>query len=147
MTTGRFNIVTGLAAMILAGITGFALGLTLERYFQSGHAQITFWRQLTRVGHTHGMPFGMINILFGLLIGRATCSDRLKRVGAVLTATALCLPIGTALRGLTAGAPWAKALALLGGASLLTACILMLVMVSTRQTTTVLSQEPPTRVQ
>lgn len=133
MTTGRFNIILRLVAMILAGITGFALGLTLERYFQSGHAQITFWRQLTRVGHTHGMPFAAINILFGLLIGRATCSNRLKRLGAVFTASAFCLPLGIALRGLTEGAPWAKGLAILGGTSLLSACVIMIIMVSTRQ--------------
>lgn len=133
MTTGRFNIVLGLVAMILAGITGFALGLTLDRYFQNGYAQITFWRQLTRVGHTHGMPFGMINILFGLLIGRATCSIRLKRFGAVFTASALCLPLGTALRGLTEGAVWAKGLAILGGTSLLAACVTMIIMVTATQ--------------
>ncbi len=130
MVTGRFNIVLGLVAMILAGMTGFALGVTLERYFQGGYAQITFWRQLTRVGHTHGMPFGMINILFGLIIGRATCSSRLKRLGAVFTASALCLPLGTALRGLTEGAPWAKGLAILGGTSLLAACVIMIIMAS-----------------
>ncbi len=51
MITGRFNIILGLVAMILAGVTGFALGLTLERYFQTGYAQITFWRQ---PGGVHG---------------------------------------------------------------------------------------------
>jgi hypothetical protein len=116
--------------MILAGITGFALGLTLDRYFQSGYAQVTFWRQLTKVGHTHGMPFGMINILFGLLIARATCSSRIKRFGAILSALALSLPLGTALRGLTEGALWAQGLAILGGGSLLAACVIMIIMVS-----------------
>lgn len=133
MITGRFNIVLGLVVMILAGITGFALGLTLERYFQNGYAQITFWRQLTGVGHTHGMPFGIINILFGLLIGCANCSSRLKRSGAVFTASALCLPLGTALRGLTEGAMWATGLAALGGASLLAACVIMIIMVTATQ--------------
>ena len=33
MITGRFNIVLGLVAMILAAITGFALGLTRDAYF------------------------------------------------------------------------------------------------------------------
>jgi hypothetical protein len=130
MTTGKFNIILGLVAMILAAMTGFGLALTLDPYFQSGYAQITFWRYLTRVGHTHGMPFGMINILFGLLIGRAVCSIRLKRLGAVLTALALSLPLGGALRGLTEGAMWAEGLAMLGGASLLAACVIMIMMVN-----------------
>lgn len=99
MIIGRFNIVLGLVAMILAASTGFALGLTRDAYFQNGYEQITYWRSLTMVGHTHGMPFGMINILFGLLIGRAACSSRFKRYGAVFTASALCLPLGVALRG------------------------------------------------
>ena len=130
MTTGRFNIILGLAAMILAGFTGFALGLTLEQYFQNGYAQITFWRQLTKVGHSHGMPFGMINILFGLLIARATCSIRLKRIGAITTALALCLPVGVSLRGLTEGAVWAHSLAILGGVSLLAACFVTIFIVA-----------------
>lgn len=130
MTTGRFNIVLGLVAMILAGVTGFALGLTLEQYFLNGYAQITFWRQLTKVGHSHGMPFGMINILFGLLIARATCSIHLKRIGAITTAVALCLPVGVSLRGLTEGAVWAYSLAMLGGVSLLAACFVMIAIVA-----------------
>lgn len=133
MTTGRFNIVLGLVAMVLAGLTGFVLGLTLGRYYESGYAQITYWRQLTKVGHTHGLPIGMINILFGMIIGGARCSDRLKRLAAVVAALAFCLPVGTALRGLTQGAPWAKALAIFGGASLLAACVLMIVIVSAQR--------------
>ena len=130
MTTGRFNIILGLVAMTLAGFAGFALGLTLEQYYQNGYAQITFWRQLTKVGHSHGMPFGMINILFGLIIAHASCSIRLKRIGAIATALALCLPVGVALRGLTEGAVWAHGLAVLGGTSLLAACVAMIFIVA-----------------
>ncbi len=79
------------------------------------------------------MPFGMINILFGLVIGRVTCSSRLKRFGVVFTASALCLPLGVALRGLTEGATWAYGLAMLGGTSLLAACVIMIIMVSATQ--------------
>ena len=130
MTTGRFNMLLGLAAMIVSTIAGFALGQSLEPYFQSGYAQIPLWRYLTKAAHTHGMPFGLINIVFGLLIGRATCSGRLKRFGAVFAALALCLPLGVALRGLTEGAKFAEGLAMLGGFSFLAACIVMIIMVS-----------------
>ncbi len=133
MITGKFNIVLGLVAMILAAITGFALGLTRDAYFQNGYEQITYWRSHTRVEHAHGMPFGVINILFGPLIGRATCSSRLKRFGAVFTASALCLPPAVALRGLTEGAMWTEGLAMLGGTSLLAACVIMIIMVSATQ--------------
>jgi hypothetical protein len=130
MITGRFNIVLGLGAMIAAALVGLALGLTLEPYFASGYAQIPFWRYLTRVAHTHGVPFGLINILFGLLIERATCSLRLKRFGAAFTALALCLPVGGGLRGVTQGALWAEGLAMIGGVSLLAACVSMIIMVN-----------------
>jgi hypothetical protein len=73
MITGRFNILLGLSAMVVAAIAGFALGQSLEPYYESGYGQIPLWRYLTKAGHTHGMPFGLINIVFGLLIGRAEC--------------------------------------------------------------------------
>src|SRR5512137_2574409 len=129
MIKGRFNILLGLSAMVAAAIAGFALGQSLEPYYESGYGQIPLWRYLTKAGHTHGMPFGLINIVFGLLIGRAECSARLKRIGAVLTALTLCLPIGVALRGLTAGATYAEGIAMIGGLSFLAACAVMVLVV------------------
>ncbi len=129
MINGRFNILLGLLTMVAATIAGFALGQSLEPYYVNGYGQIPLWRYLTKAGHTHGMSFGLINIVFGLLIGRAECSDRIKRIGAVLTALALCLPIGVALRGLTAGAKYAEGIAMIGGLSFLAACAVMIVIV------------------
>ena len=129
MITGRFNILLGLSAMIAAAIAGFALGQSLEPYYVNGYGQVPLWRYLTKAGHTHGMPFGLINIVFGLLIGRAECSARLKRIGAVLTALALCLPMGVALRGLTAGATYAEGIAMIGGLSFVAACAVMVFVV------------------
>jgi hypothetical protein len=129
MIKGRFNVLLGLSAMVAAAIAGFALGQSLEPYYESGYGQIPLWRYLTKAGHTHGMPFGLINIVFGLLIGRAECSARLKRFGAVLTALTLCLPIGVALRGLTAGATYAEGIAMIGGLSFLAACAVMVLVV------------------
>lgn len=129
MIEGRFNILLGLSAMVAAAIAGFALGQSLEPYYESGYGQIPLWRYLTKAGHTHGMPFGLINIVFGLLIGRAECSACLKRIGAVLTALTLCLPIGVALRGLTAGARYAEGIAMIGGLSFLAACAVMVLVV------------------
>src|SRR5512140_2741275 len=101
MINGRFNIYFGLATMVVAAVAGLALGQSLEPYYQSGFGQITLWRYFTKASHTHGMPFGLINIVFGMLISRAECPDRLKRIGAILTALILCLPLGVTLRGLT----------------------------------------------
>jgi hypothetical protein len=126
---GRFNIYLGLFAMVAAAIAGFALGQTLEPYYKNGYGQIPLWRYLTKVGHTHGMPFGLINIVFGLLIGRSDCTAFFKRVGAVLTAFSLCLPIGVALRGLTEGAKYAEGIAMIGGFSFLASCVIMVFIV------------------
>ncbi|MBL0349800.1 MAG: hypothetical protein IPP68_05435 [Elusimicrobia bacterium] len=126
MGNGRFNIYLGLGVLIAAALGGFALGKSLDPYFAQGYAQIPFWRYLTKAGHTHGMTFGLINILFGLLISHLTCSERLKRNAAVLTATSLFLPLGTCLRGLTQGAIFTVVLAVTGGFSLIGACFLLI---------------------
>jgi hypothetical protein len=126
MGNGRFNIYLGLVVLIAAAVGGFALGKSLDPYFAQGYAQIPYWRYLTKAGHTHGMTFGLINILFGLLISHLTCSERLKRNAAVLTATALFLPLGTCLRGLTQGAMFTVVFAAIGGFSLIGACVLLM---------------------
>lgn len=131
MIKGRFNMYLGLLALVAAAIAGFALGQSLEPYYKNGYGQIPLWRYLTKAGHTHGMLIGLINIVFGLIIGRADCAALLKRIGAVLTALSLCLPIGVALRGLTAGAKYAEGIAMIGGISFLAACAVMVLIVRT----------------
>lgn len=129
MLNGRFNIYLGLAVLVVAALAGFALGQSLEPYYKNGYGQIPLWRYLIKVGHTHGMPFGLINIVFGLLIGRAQCSATLKRAGALLTAASLCLPLGVALRGFTEGAKFTEGIAMVGGFSFLAACVVMVFIV------------------
>ena len=127
MHSGRLNIRLGIVVMITATFGGFALGNSLDPYFEHGYAQIPFWRYLMKAGHTHGMPFGLINIVFGMLISRLTCSDRVKTIASILTATAILLPLGVFLRGVSEGAKWAEAIAVIGGFSLLGACVSLLV--------------------
>jgi len=129
MTSGKFNMYLGIMALLISTFAGFALGNSLDQYFQSGHAQIPLWRYLTKAGHTHGMPFGLINIIFGLIIAHAAGSDRLKTAGAVLTALSLLLPVGVALRGLTEGAKFAEGIAMAGGFSFIAACVTMILCV------------------
>jgi hypothetical protein len=62
-----------------------------------------------------------------MLIERSASSERLKRAGAILTALALCLPIGVSLRGITEGAKFAEAIAMVGGLSFIAACIVMII--------------------
>lgn len=129
MATGKFNIVLGLVALMASAFGGFALGQSLEPYFTSGYGQIPLWRYLTKAGHTHGMPFGLINIIFGMLIARATCAEGLKKAAAVLVALSLCLPLGVGLRGITQGAKFAEGIAMIGGFTFLAACVVMILCV------------------
>ena len=127
MKTGKMNLYLGVVVMMAAAFGGFALGKTLDPYFANGYAQIPLWRYLIKAGHTHGMPFGLINIAFGLVIARLTCSDRIKTFASALTAVAILLPLGVCLRGLTEGAQFAEALGALGGFSLVAACLLLVI--------------------
>jgi hypothetical protein len=127
MKTGKLNLYLGPLVMIAAAIGGLALGRTMDPYFANGYAQIPLWRYLTKAGHTHGMPFGLINIVFGLVIARLTCSDRIKQFASAFTAFAILLPIGTCLRGLTQGAKVPEILAMLGGLCFLAACVLLII--------------------
>ena len=127
MKNGKFNIYLGLITLIAAAVGGIILGKTMEPYYINGYAQIPLWRYLTKAGHTHGMPFGLINILFGLILSRLTCSDGIKLAVSILTAAALLLPVGVCLRGLTEGAQFCKILAMLGGLSLIGACVLLII--------------------
>ncbi len=126
MESGRFNIVLGLVVMVASAFIGVALGQSMEQYYVSGYAQIPLWRHLASAGHTHSMPFGLINIVFGLLLARAECSSGVKKAASVLTALSLCLPLGTGLRGVTQGAPFTEIIAMVGGLSMLAACALMI---------------------
>ena len=131
MLNGRFNVYLGLAALVVAAVGGMALGQTLEPYYRNGYGQIPLWRYLIKAGHTHGMLLGLVNIVFGMLIGRAECAAGCKRWGAAFAALSLCVPLGVALRGLTEGAVYGKVLAMLGTFSFLAACVLMVVMIRT----------------
>lgn len=122
LKTGRINIYFGLVLLMASAFIGFALGQSLEPYFESGYAQIPLWRYLTKAGHTHGMPFGLINIVFGLLLAKASFGDGLKKAIAVLVMLAACLPLGVGLRGVTQGASFAEIIAMVGGFSFLGAC-------------------------
>jgi len=130
MKTGRFNMVIGILVLVIAAFAGFALGNSIDPYYAKGFAQIPLTRTLTRVGHTHGMLFGLVNIVFGLLIARLTCSPKLKTAIALFTALALLLPIGVSLRGLNPGLSYPEHISMVGGFAFLIACVLLLIGVS-----------------
>lgn len=83
---------------------------------------------MKRVAHSHQPRARILTLpVRPRIVGknRGQCSDRLKRIGAVLTACALLLPLGVALRGITEAAKFAEGIARIGGLAFLAACVAM----------------------
>ena len=114
MQYGRLNVIVGGIALFVATVGGFALGFTLDPFFERGSYELPFWRFLLRAGHTHGMPFSFYNIIIGILVGQLVLTDKWKRVCSVCAALALLMPIGLVLRGLTGGTTTFVPVVLLG---------------------------------
>ena len=85
---------------------------------------IGFTRELVRGAHTHGNLLAVINILFGLFIGKASLSDGLKNVSSWLAIiAAVLMPIG--MFGLGFGFTPAGGLTLLGAISMIIAVLML----------------------
>ena len=125
MTSGKLNFCIGSVVLIVAAFGGFGLGLTLDPFFEKGFAAYPLTRFLLRSGHTHGMLIALINIVVGLSLSRLSLSERGKKACSILTAAALLLPVGLALRGLTNGAMTFAPVVMLGGMSLAAASVLL----------------------
>ena len=70
MKYGRMNIIAGGVVLFAASSGGFALGFTMNPYFDRGYYAIPLARLLLKAGHTHGMPFALYNLLIGSLVDR-----------------------------------------------------------------------------
>ncbi len=104
MKYGRTNIIAGGIVIFAAAIGGFALGFTMNAYFEKGFYAIPLTRLLLKAGHTHGMPFALYNLLVGSLVDRMALDDKWKKICSVAAVLAFVMPLGLILRGLTGGA-------------------------------------------
>jgi hypothetical protein len=104
MNSGRLNIIVGGIVLILAGLGGFALGFTMDAYFEKGFYALPLARLLLKAGHTHGMPLSLYNILIGSLVDRLALTAKEKRTCSITALGSLIMPIGLVLRGTTDGA-------------------------------------------
>lgn len=104
MHYGRVNIIAGGAVIFLGALGGFALGFTMDPYFEKGFYAIPLTRVLIKAGHTHGMPFALYNILIGSLVDRLSLSAQWKKRCSRAAVLAFLMPIGLLARGLDNGA-------------------------------------------
>jgi len=104
MNSGRLNVIVGGSVLILAGLGGFALGFTMDAYFEKGFYALPLARLLLKAGHTHGMPLSLYNILIGSLVDRLALTPKRKRACSITAVGSLIMPIGLILRGVTDGA-------------------------------------------
>lgn len=104
MKFGRVNIVVGAIVVFLSTLGGFALGFTMDPFFEKGFYAIPLTRVLLKAGHTHSMPFALYNIIIGSLVDRLPLTDPWKKRCSWFTALTLIMPLGLILRGMTGGA-------------------------------------------
>lgn len=104
MNIGRINIIIGGVVIFLATIGGFALGFSMQPYFEQGFYALPIGRLLLKAGHTHGMPFAFYNIIIGSLVDRLALDDKWKKRCSLFTLLSFIMPMGLILRGLTDGA-------------------------------------------
>jgi hypothetical protein len=125
MNSGRLNILVGGIVLIIAGFGGFALGGTMDAYFDKGFYSIPLARLLLKAGHTHGMPLALYNILIGSLVDRLALTDKWKRACSITAVGSLIMPVGLILRGTTDGAMTFAPVAFLGAFCLLISAAIM----------------------
>ena len=99
----RLNVAVGGLAIVLAGFGGMALGLTYNAYFKDGVYAVDIARALIKAGHTHGMPFGLFNLIVGLVLPYLNLGSKAAKACSWLAVVALIMPIGLVLRGLDGG--------------------------------------------
>jgi len=127
MISGKLNLSVGAVGLIFAAFGGFALGMTIDPFFEKGFAAVPLARFLLRGGHTHGMLISLVNVLVGLALPRLALGDAAKKACAILTASAFLLPLGLVLRGVTGGAMTFAPVAMIGGLSLVAGALLLAV--------------------
>ena len=126
MNFGRLNIISGGIVIFIAAIGGFALGFTLDPFFEKGFYALPLGRMLLKAGHTHGMPFALYNIIIGMLVDKLAITDKGKRICSLFTVLAFIMPIGLVLRGLTDGAMTFAPVVLVGALFFLISAAIMI---------------------
>jgi len=127
MKFGKLNITAGAIGLFVAACGGMALGLTFDQYaVKNGFHELSLVRFYFREGHSHGMPFSLYNILFGLLVDRLSLSDKLKKTGSILAVCAFILPLGLLGKALSGASPNFPPIGVLGAFALMGSLLIIL---------------------
>ena len=126
MKFGRFNIIVGGVVIFLSTVGGFALGFSMDQYFEKGFYAIPLSRVLLKAGHTHSMPFAFYNIIIGSLLGQLGLTDKWKKRCSFFTILSLLMPVGLILRGLTDGAMTFARVVLIGALFFVSSAAIMI---------------------
>ena len=126
MRHGRINIIAGCVGILLAGVSGFCLGFSMDPYFDKGFYAVPLGRYLLKAGHTHGMQIALYNLIIGSLLENLALTDRVKKWCSTLAVLAFIMPIGLVLRGLTDGAMTFAPVVLLGSLCFLTSVVMVM---------------------
>ncbi|MFC1824237.1 hypothetical protein ACFL9T_16115 [Thermodesulfobacteriota bacterium] len=126
MNFGRRNIIAGGIVIFLGAIGGFALGFTLDPFFEKGFYALPMGRMLLKAGHTHGMPFALYNIIIGVLVDKLAITDKGKKACSIFTLLAFIMPVGLVLRGITDGAMTFAPVVLVGALCFLISAAIMI---------------------
>lgn len=121
METGRRNLIFGWLWLLLFMFFGAFIKMKLgDDEYREGYT-----RDMWRAAHAHGNLFSLINILYGLLLGRASLSPGLKNAGSWLVIAGAVLLPGTLF--LSPLAPAVEPLGVLGALCMFAAIGLMAV--------------------
>jgi hypothetical protein len=127
MKFGKLNVAAGAIGLLIGACGGMALGLTFDQYAaKDGYHVLSLIRFYFREGHSHGMPFALYNLLFGLLIDRLSLSDKLKKAGSILALCTFILPLGLLGKALSGASPDFPPIGVLGAIALMGSLIIIL---------------------
>ena len=128
MNTGKFNLVAGGLFLVVVALGGFALGYTLDPLVTDGFYKMSYSRLLLRGAHSHGMLFGLFNLVVGLLINRSVMvlAESRLRVLSISALLSLSLPVALLLRGVTHPSKVFLPLGAVGGLAFVVSCAVLL---------------------
>jgi hypothetical protein len=129
MTLGKTNLVVGAFFLVMVAFGGFALGYTLDPLVTDGYYKMSYARLLFRGAHSHGMLFGLFNVLVGFLMVRSILGleESKMKILSIAANISMLLPVALLLRGFTHPSKMFLPLGAIGGFAFITACIMILI--------------------
>jgi hypothetical protein len=126
MKYGRLNIIVGGLVIFLGTIGGFALGFTMDPYFEKGFYAVPHARALLSSSHGHSLLLALYNIVIGSFIDKLALTDKWKKRCSLFTVLSFIMPIGLVWGGLPFGEETFPPVLLIGSLCLLASAAIMI---------------------